>query len=111
MPDQPRLAGGARPRAAATAGPADARVRVTLTPPGEGEAVSVWAERTAAGLVLAADVPGLAVGWRAAWRGFEGLVAGVDGRAVAAEPAWADRPAGPETPPAEEPAPAPRRRK
>jgi hypothetical protein len=62
------------------------RVRVLLTPPGAGEPVSVWADRTVTGLVLTVDVPEVAPGWAVAGRGFTGTVAAVTGRTLEVTP-------------------------
>ena len=84
----PKLAGGARPRSAlvAAATPAN-RVRVTLIPPGGGEALSLWAtlspDRTA--VTLDVDAPEVVAGWGVAARGFAGTVTAVEGRTLTVE--------------------------
>lgn len=69
--------------------PAAGPVRVTLTPPDDGEPLALYAAGPpAAGVVtLAHDYPGLGVGpgWRVEARGFAGTVTAVDGRTLTCE--------------------------
>lgn len=90
MAEQPKLAGGARPRAglvAATTGPT--RTRVALTPPGDGEVLSLWAalsaDRTA--MTLEVDAPEVGAGWvvSVSRLSYAGTVTAVAGRTLTVE--------------------------
>jgi hypothetical protein len=84
MPDQPKLAGGARPRAALAP---PGRVRVLLDPADGGEVLSLWATLSAdrGTVTLEVDAPGVAAGWLASGRGFAGEVTAVNGRTLTVE--------------------------
>lgn len=86
----PKLAGGARPRSAFVAAATAAnRVRVTLIPPGGGEALSLWAtlspDRTA--VTLDVDAPEVVAGWgvSASRLSYAGTVTAVEGRTLTVE--------------------------